>query len=90
MGYAEWVFRVTQKPFGMGREGLMLTLGTLATLILAFALGGKAFFAMLPAGSYPRILLALPFLLVAAVVFLVFSAPCYVLYKKRVAGETEG
>lgn len=46
-------------------------------MILSFALFGESFFALLPPGSYPRILLALPFLLVAGVVFLALSPVFY-------------
>jgi hypothetical protein len=77
LSYWEWIGAVKNNPFGAGKEAVLLALSTVVVLILAFVLGAKPFFAMLPSGRYPRILLALPFLLVAAVVFFALSPLFY-------------
>jgi hypothetical protein len=88
MSYGEWTTKVVQKPFNTGREGVFLTLATVVALGLAFALFGEAFFSMLPSGRYPRILLALPFLLAAGAVFFTLSPAFYLMYKGRVRPST--
>jgi hypothetical protein len=77
MTYDEWIRNVLQRPFESGVQGLGLATSTAATLALSFACFGERFFALLPPGDYPRILLALPFLLVAGVAFFALSPLFY-------------
>jgi hypothetical protein len=85
--YLDWIGHVIQKPFEAGWQGGGLVATTCAALIAAFALFSQDFFAMLPAGHYPRIVLALPFLGVALVAFFALSPVFYQLYLRSFREE---
>lgn len=75
--YGEWL--VQMKNFKGGwLGGLVITLTIFVTPILGFYGVG-----LFPPGTYPRIVLAIPGLILAALVFLLISAVLWPLKKSR-------
>jgi hypothetical protein len=83
LSYEEWIAAVVQRPLDMGWTAGGLVLCTVAALVAGFAFGGPAYFAALGPGRYPRIVLALPFLLGAALIFFMLSPIFYFLYERE-------
>ena len=84
LGYEAWVARTLKAPGQAGVEGVMLTALTAVTMAGTFALWGKRFVGSFPEGSYPVVVLALPFLGLSAVVFFGLSPVFFWAHRRRV------
>jgi hypothetical protein len=80
LGYRIWIKHVIENPF---RSGFLVGLLTIITIPVAMV-AGVARLLLFPAGTYPRIVLAVPGIIAGLLFFLIFSFPIYLLY--RVSG----